>query len=67
MAPIAIDVPWGSARLKMNLELDESRLNVKPILDFLRTGNLYEPDVANLFVKALCEGDVAVDVGANIG
>jgi FkbM family methyltransferase len=67
MALTAIEFTRGSAQLRMNLELNESQLNEKPILDFLRTGSLYEPDVANLFVKVLGEGDVVVDVGANIG
>jgi FkbM family methyltransferase len=67
MALIAINVAQGPAQLRMKLELDESRLNEKPILDFLRTGALYEPDVANLLVKVLRDGDVVIDVGANIG
>jgi hypothetical protein len=51
----------------MKPEWDERRLNEKPITDFLRSGTLYEPDVANLLLKARTEGDVVVDVGANIG
>ena len=61
------NISHGAAKLEMKLELDESRLNEKPILDFLRGGKLYEPHIANLFVRVLGEGDVAVDVGANIG
>jgi FkbM family methyltransferase len=61
------NITHGAGKLEMKLELDESRLNEKPILDFLRGGKLYEPHIANLFVRVLREGDVAVDVGANIG
>jgi FkbM family methyltransferase len=61
------NITHGATKLEMKLELDESRLNEKPILDFLRGGNLYEPHIANLLVRVLGEGDVAVDVGANIG
>jgi FkbM family methyltransferase len=57
----------GEAPLSIKLDLDESRANEKSILDFLKTGSLFEPDVANLLVKVLGEGDVAVDVGANVG
>jgi FkbM family methyltransferase len=67
MALFAINFTRDRAQLQMKLELDESRLNEKPILDFVRAGTLYEPDVANLLIKVLGEGDVAVDVGANIG
>jgi FkbM family methyltransferase len=67
MALIAINFPRGPAQLNMRLDLDERRLNEKPVLEFLRTGALYEPDVANLLVKVLAEGDVVADVGANIG
>jgi FkbM family methyltransferase len=61
------NITHGAAKLEMKLELEESRLNEKPILDFLRGGKLYEPHIANLLVRVLGEGDVAVDVGANIG
>ena len=67
MALVAINIARGPTQLEMKLELDESRLNEKPIMDFLRSGTLYEPDVANLLLKVLSEGDVVVDVGANIG
>jgi len=57
----------GVQSLQMKLDLDPSRPNESTILDFLRTGSSFEPDVANLFVRVLGEGDVAVDIGANIG
>jgi hypothetical protein len=61
------NITHGSAKLEIKLELDESPLNENPILDFLRGGNLYEPHIANLLVRVLGKGDVAVDVGGNIG
>jgi FkbM family methyltransferase len=53
--------------LQMKLDLDASRPNERTILEFLQTGSSFEPDVANVLVKVLGEGDVAVDIGANIG
>jgi FkbM family methyltransferase len=57
----------AAALLQMKLYLDESRPNEKPIVEYLQAGVSFEPDVANVLVKVLAEGDVAVDVGANIG
>jgi FkbM family methyltransferase len=57
----------GGAPLQIKLDLDESRANEKTILNYLRSGSFFEPDVASLIVKVLGEGDVAVDVGANVG
>jgi FkbM family methyltransferase len=67
MALYACTISHGAGKLAMALELDEGRVNEKAILDFLRGGNPYEPHIANLFVRVLAAGDVAVDVGANIG
>ena len=53
--------------LQMKLDLDPERPNERSILRFLQTGASFEPDVANVLVKVLAEGDVAVDVGANVG
>ncbi len=57
----------GVQSLQMKLDLDPSRPNERTILDFLRTGSSFEPDVANLLVRVLGAGDIAVDIGANIG
>jgi FkbM family methyltransferase len=51
----------------MKLDLDENRPNEKSVLGWLQTGKLFEPDVANLFLNVLRQGDVVIDVGANIG
>jgi FkbM family methyltransferase len=61
------EITHGVAKLEMKLELDETRLNEKPILDLLRGGVFYEPHIANVLTRVLREGDVVVDVGANIG
>jgi FkbM family methyltransferase len=57
----------GGPQVQMKLDLDENRPNEKSILGWLQTGKLFEPDVANLFLNVLREGDVVIDVGANIG
>lgn len=53
--------------LQMKLDLDPDRPNERSILSYLQTGASFEPDVANVLVRVLREGDVAVDVGANVG
>jgi FkbM family methyltransferase len=53
--------------LQMKLDLDPDRPNERSILTYLQTGASFEPDVANVLVRVLREGDVAVDVGANVG
>jgi FkbM family methyltransferase len=53
--------------LQMKLDLDQSRPNEKVVLDYLRAGISFEPDVASAFITLLRAGDVAVDVGANCG
>jgi FkbM family methyltransferase len=57
----------GGPQIQMKLDLDENRPNEKSVLGWLQTGKLFEPDVANLFLNVLRQGDVVVDVGANIG
>ena len=51
----------------IRLDLDPARPNEDTILGFLRGGKLYEPDIAEVFLRALRDGDTVLDVGANIG
>jgi FkbM family methyltransferase len=58
----------GAAQsLQMKMDLDPNRPNESTILGYLQTGISFESDVANLLVRTLGAGDVAVDIGANIG
>ena len=68
MSIITCNFSRGAAQLlQMKLDLDESRPNEQVTLSYLKAGGSFEPDVANLFVRLLREGDVAVDIGANLG
>jgi FkbM family methyltransferase len=67
MSLITCNIGQGADQLLMKVDLDDRRSNEKLILDFLRGGQLYEPDIAHLLGRVLGKGDVAVDVGANIG
>jgi FkbM family methyltransferase len=68
MSIITCSFSRGTAPLlQMKLDLDPTRPNERTVLEFLNTGASFEPDVANVFVRVLREGDVAVDVGANMG
>jgi FkbM family methyltransferase len=57
----------GDTPLQLKMDLDEENSNEKTILNFLQSGNFYEPDVSNILVKVLGEGDVVLDIGANVG
>lgn len=46
---------------------DDENVNENHILQFLRAGGAYEPDVTNLLRLALRPRDVFVDIGANVG
>jgi FkbM family methyltransferase len=68
MSVVTYSFSRGAAPLlQMKLDLDPDRPNERTILNFLQAGASFEPDVANVLVRVLREGDVAVDVGANVG
>jgi FkbM family methyltransferase len=62
-----INVIHNDQQFPMVLELDPQMPNEHTILGFLHSGMHYESDVALLMLRALRKGDVAVDVGANVG
>ena len=51
----------------VRLELDGKYPNEKSLIDWLRSGNFYEPDVSNVVLRVLRKGDLFIDVGANVG
>jgi len=57
----------GAPLVQMKLGLDSDWPADRSVLDHLEGGTSFEGDVANAMVRVLREGDVAVDVGANIG
>jgi len=65
MTAITLTMNFEHRQLRMVQDLDPSRDTA--IFSFLDRGLLYEPDVAHVMLRALHDGDVAVDVGANIG
>jgi FkbM family methyltransferase len=68
MPLVTCNIVRGDAQpTQMRLELDPGRLNESSILQCLQAGALFEADVSNVLLKVLRDGDVAVDVGANIG
>jgi FkbM family methyltransferase len=68
MSIITCSFSRGAAPLlQVKLDLDPERPNERSILNCLKSGSSFEPDVANVLVRVLGEGDVAVDVGANVG
>ncbi|MBY0508825.1 MAG: FkbM family methyltransferase [Rhodospirillaceae bacterium] len=67
MALINININSGDRVLAMTLDLDETQPNEKTILEYVKSNQLYEPDVAHLMLQFVDAGDVVVDVGANVG
>jgi FkbM family methyltransferase len=67
MAMINISINRASRPCSMILDLDPSLPNEQTILNYIATGQYYEPDVGEVFARILREGDTAIDVGANAG
>lgn len=65
MATVNINVNFDYRQMSMVQDLDPALDST--IVGFLRGGLIYEPDVAHVMLRALHDGDVAVDVGANVG
>src|SRR5436305_13235898 len=57
----------GAPMLQMKLALDSDWPADQCVLDHLQGGTSFEGDVANAMVRVLREGDIVVDIGANIG
>lgn len=51
----------------MRMDLDPALRSEESILSFIRAGVLYEADVADVFLRAVRDGDTVFDVGANVG
>ena len=51
----------------LNFEFDLNKGNHKTVHGYLSQGIFYEPDLTNLMIRALRPGDLAIDIGANLG
>ncbi|MBI4863420.1 MAG: FkbM family methyltransferase [Candidatus Riflebacteria bacterium] len=67
MSLIDMAIGGGSRPCSMRLDLDPGRPNESHVLDHVSKGIFYEPDVSNVFLRVLRDGDVAIDVGGNCG
>ena len=65
MALFTINVDYDYRKLSMVQDLDRAR--DPSIFGIMDQGVMYEADVAHVMMRALRDGDIAVDVGANIG
>jgi FkbM family methyltransferase len=65
MAILTIDLNYAHRRASMVLDLDPTLDST--VLGFLTHRVMYEPDVAHVMLRAVQDGDVAVDIGANVG
>jgi FkbM family methyltransferase len=60
-------VKLPSGEHQMRFDLDPRRYTEGVILQFLEGGRLYEPEIAEVFNRAIQPGDTVFDVGANVG
>lgn len=67
MPVFTINLQLDGGNRTVVLDLDPELPNEKTILKWLQNGSLYEPDVSLATLRILREGDLAVDVGANVG
>ncbi|HEY1936093.1 MAG TPA: FkbM family methyltransferase [Acetobacteraceae bacterium] len=65
MAVLTINMEFAHRQASMVLDLDPTL--DRTVLGFLTHRVMYEPDVAHVMLRAVQDGDVAVDVGANVG
>ena len=62
-----IDVGYRDKRVHFEMDLDLNDTNDEWMNRYFVANKCYEPEVAFVMLRALREGDTAVDVGANIG
>jgi FkbM family methyltransferase len=62
-----INIQLKDRGFAMLIELDPQVPSDKPIIGFLQAGRLYEPDIAEVMMRAIVPGDVMLDIGANAG
>ncbi|HEY3901052.1 MAG TPA: FkbM family methyltransferase [Chthoniobacter sp.] len=67
MGEFNITVKGGCRPCAMRLQLDPAYPPEKFIIEHLAAGSFCEPDIAEIFLRVLREGDTVVDVGANVG
>src|SRR5437879_4053080 len=67
MTIYSCEFKWHDATRQIKIDLDEQNSNEKTVADHLKVGQFYEPDIANVMLRCLTDGDVVVDVGANVG
>lgn len=67
MAVVTINIQTRDRRIPMLMEVDPKLPSEQTILGFLQHGLAYEPDIAEVMMRAIEPGDVLLDVGANAG
>ena len=67
MSVLSFNIHGGSNSRTMKLDLDANLSNEKTILNFVTKGQYYEPEISQLMLRVLRDGDAAIDVGANVG
>ncbi len=67
MSVVTVSVKLPTGEHRMRFDLDPRRPTEGVIAAFLKGGRLYEPEIAEVFNRAIQPGDTVLDVGANVG
>jgi hypothetical protein len=67
MSVLSCNFEVSGRTLPLVMDLDNGRMTEAAIRHHLSNGVMYEPDVSRFMLGALAEGDVVIDVGANVG
>ena len=67
MSIVDVTVKLRDVEHRMRFDLDPTRPTEGIMIAFLEGGRLYEPEIAEVFNRALQPGDTVLDVGANFG
>lgn len=64
---VPIQLRWNGREIDFKMHLDDSCIAENAVLHYARQGLPCEPETCFVMLRALKEGDCAVDAGANIG
>ncbi|MEW5729284.1 MAG: FkbM family methyltransferase [Pseudomonadota bacterium] len=67
MVACQFNLPHRGSIKPMTVDLSDFNNVEKSILSLSRSGQLYETELSQIFLRVLDEGDTVIDVGANVG
>lgn len=64
---VPVSITLAGRSIELAFELEEGNVQDAGIMYYLSHGQICEPEVCEVLARALREGDIAVDAGANVG